>query len=473
MTDWKNSRQALQRGAGSLLGIIIGVIIARYSPPSGLTVQAMSGLGIFACAVIWWVVDVLPDYVTGILMCTAWVVFEVVPFSKAFAAFSGDTVWLLVGALGIGLAVTKSGLLNRTSLFLMSKFPPTFKGQTLALLFAGNVIAPLIPSTTAKVAIVAPFAQAISDHLGFARKSRGAGGLFAAMYMGFGATGPVFLSASFIGYTLKGSLPLAYQAQITWMNWFLAACAYGIILFIGSYFAIQYLYRPEKDSNMERGYIRTELAKLGPITRNEKVVMCVLVVSLLMWMTEKTHGIAAALVALVALCILLAFDIFDRNDFKSGIGWDSVVFIGSIIGLATVLPALQIDKWIATMLGPTITPLLSNIYLFVIAGAMMTYLLRFVIVSMTAVVSIFTVLLAPFAINAGISPWVTGFIVYAAAQVFNISYQNSTYLAGFYATGGEMVSHRQMARMSIAYMIICCVGLLACVPIWRIMHLIP
>jgi len=473
MTETKSSRQAIQRVAGGLLGIIIGVIIARNSPPNGLTVQAMSGMGIFACAVVWWIADVLPDYVTGILMCTAWVFFEVVPFPKAFAAFSGDTVWLLVGALGIGLAVTKSGLLNRTSLFLMSKFPPNFKGQTLALLFAGNIIAPLIPSTTAKVAIVAPFAQAISDHLGFSRKSRGAGGLFAAMYMGFGATGPVFLSASFIGYTLKGSLPLAYQAQITWMNWFAAACVYGIILFIGSYFAIQFLYQPDEESQMERGYIRTELAKLGPIKRNEKIVMGVLVISLLMWMTEKTHGIAAALVALVALCVLLAFEIFDRTDFKSGIGWDSVIFIGSIIGLATVLPALQIDKWIATMLGSTITPLLSNVYLFVIAGAIMTYLLRFVIVSMTAIVSIFTVLLAPFALNAGVNPWVTGFIVFASAQVFNIAYQNSGYLAGFYATGGEMVNHRQMAKMSIAYMIISCIGLLACVPIWRIMHLIP
>lgn len=201
--------------------------------------------------------------------------------------------------------------------------------------------------------------------------------------------------------------------------------------------------------------------------------MSVLVVSLLMWMTEKTHGIDAALVAIAALCILLAFDVFDRNDFRAGIGWDSVIFIGSIISLSTVLPALEIDKWMATMLGPSITPLLSNVYLFVIAGAIMTYLIRFIIVSMTAAVSIFTVLLAPFAINSGINPWVTGFIVFASVQVFNIAYQNSGYLAAFYATGGEMVSHRQMVKMSIAYMIISCVGLLTCVPVWRIMHLIP
>ncbi len=473
MTDAKNSRQTFQRITGGLLGIIIGVIIARYSPPNALTVQAMNGLGIFACAVVWWIVDVLPDYVTGLLMCNAWVIFEVVPFSQAFAAFSGDTFWLLVGALGIGLAVTKSGLLNRTSLFLMSKFPPTFKGQTLALLFAGNVIAPLIPSTTAKVAIVAPFAQAISDHLGFARKSRGAGGLFAAMYMGFAATGPVFLSASFLGYTLKGSLPLAYQSQFTWMNWFAAASIYGIVLFIGSYFAIQFLYQPKEESQMENGYIKKELAKLGPIKRNEKIVIVVLVVSLLMWMTERTHGITAALVALAALCILLAFEVFDRTDFRSGIGWDSVIFIGTILNLSTVLPALQIDKWMATMLGPSITPLLSNIYLFIIAAALMIYLLRFVILSMTAVVTIFTVLMAPFALKAGINPWVTGFIVYASVQVFNVPYQNAMYLTGFYATGGEMVSHPQMVKMSIAYMLISCVGLLACVPIWRIMHLIP
>lgn len=469
MTDKKTNYKAI---IGGLVGLIIAVIIAVSTPPNGLDHNAMKGLAVFAGAIVWWVADVLPDYVTALLMCVAWVVLKVVAFTVAFSAFAGDTFWLLVGALGLGVAVNKSGLLNRTSLYIMSKFPATFKGQTAALIVSGNIIGPLIPSTTAKCALIAPFAVAISDNLGYKHKSNGAAGLFAAMYTGFGANGPLFLSASFLCYTMRGLLPKAVQEQFTWTTWFLNALPWGLTLLIGGYLAIQFLYKPETKAEMSHTFIKEKLAALGPMTRSEKVVSVVLVISLCFWVTERLHGIPAASVAVTALCVLLGFKVYDRADFRSGIAWDSIIFIGGILNLAAVLPALKVDKWAASILGPYVTPLLSHVYLFVVVMVLLIFLVRFVLVSQAATITIFTVLMIPFAVEAGINPWVPGFVIFVGVGVWNVIYQNSQFLAGYYAAG-DFVEHRQLIKMSVAYMVLSIIGLLACVPVWHLNHLIP
>ncbi len=225
LMNWGNYKKII----GGVLGIICGLLVATHSPPGNLSLQAMWGLGIIAWSIIYWIFDVLPEYVVAILMCSAWAVFNVVPFNIAFAQFANTSWWLLVGALGIGVAVSGSGLLKRLALSVMRFFPATFKGQVMGLLVAGVAISPTIPSVTAKAAIMAPLSLAMSDTMGYHRKSPGAAGLFSAMYAGFISSAPIFISASFMCYLARGFLPAEVQAQFTWMQWFYCAIPWGVI----------------------------------------------------------------------------------------------------------------------------------------------------------------------------------------------------------------------------------------------------
>ncbi len=457
-----------KRLIGGLTGCAIALLMSfGINPPIGLTHPGMIGLGIFLCAVVFWIFEVFADYVTAILMCSAWAGTRIVPFNIAFAQFSTDSFWLLVGALGLGVAVTKSGLLKRFSLVIMKLFPASFKGQTAGLVVAGNLIGPLIPSVTAKCAIAAPFALGVSNQMGYEKDSKGAAGLFGAMFIGFGVTGPAFLSSSFMCYTIKGLLPPDVQADLTWMAWAMNALPWALVMAILGYLAIQLLYRPSEDMKMDRGYIDQQLAALGPMSQHEKIVSAVLVACLLLWMTEKLHGVLAAVVALIAVCILIGLGVFEREDFRSGMAWDAIIFIGCIINISSVFPALKIDKWLGMVAGPYLTPLVSNVWMFILVGSLTIYLVRFFIVSMTATFTIFVVIVTPFAVAAGINPFVTAFIIFTSVNVFHMFYQNSTYLAGYYAAGG-MVSHSRMVKLSLAYMIISIVALAACVPVWHL-----
>lgn len=106
-----------------------------------------------------------------------------------------------------------------------------------------------------------------------------------------------------------------------------------------------------------------------------------------------------------------------------------------------------------------------------IALAVAVLVCRLVIISMLATSVIFTIVLSPLVITHGMHPWIIAFVSFAASNIWFFFFQNSFYLLSFYAVGGEMVEHRQMIKLSIAYAVIAMVGFLVSVPYWRMLGL--
>ncbi len=452
---------------GAIFSIALSFYVAFHQPPEGLTVAAMRASGILVWAVSFWILEVFPEYITGLVMCTLWAMIRVVPFGKAFASFSTSSWWIMVGAFGLGVAATKCGLLRRISLFVLKLFPPTFLGQTLGLLGAGTIVSPLIPSANARGAIAAPVALAISDSLKYERKSDGAGGLFGAMFIGFCVLGsPAFLSGSFTNYATLGLFPAGYQ-NVTWTSWLIYALPWLAVAFIGTGAVTYFLYKPKQKSGLSRDVVSAELARLGPMKRDEKATAIVLVVTLLLWMTESLHKISSGEVAVLSICVLLGLNVMNREDFRKGIDWAAIVYVGCILNIGAVFAALKINLWLGHALQPIVASFLSNGYLFVIALVLAVLVCRLVIISMLATSVIFTIVLSPLVVTHGMHPWIIAFVSFAASNIWFFFFQNSFYLLAFYAVGGEMVEHRQMIKLSAAYTLVALVGFMVSVPYWQ------
>lgn len=468
----RSRKRKIITAIGAVLSILLAICLALHQPPQGLTATAMRASGILVWAVSFWILEVIPEYITGLLMCTLWAMTKVVPFEKAFAYFSTSTWWIMVGAFGLGVAATKCGLLRRISLFILKLFPATFTGQALGLLGAGTVVSPLIPSANARGAIAAPIALAISDSLKFGRKTDGACGLFGAMFVGFCVIGsPAFLSGSFTNYATMALFPKAYQ-NVTWALWLLYALPWAVVVFIGSGLAIYFLYKPPQTVALPKRFASDELARLGPMGRDEKLTFVVLMTTLAMWMTESIHKIASGEVAVLSICVLLAFNVLNRDDFRKGIDWSAIIYVGCIMNIGVVFQVLKIDLWLGHALEPIISRFLSNPYLFVVVLALSVFVARFIIISLAATAVIFTVVLTPLVTIHGMHPWIIAFVSFASSNIWFFFFMNSYYLLSFYGTGGEMVEHRQMIKLSFAYAMIAIVGFIVSVPYWRLLGLI-
>ncbi len=462
----KNKKKTL----GGILGVVVAVLISLIRPPEGLSPEAMRAMGIFAGAIVFLSLEVLPSFVTTTLMCTCFVLFKCVGFSVAFGEFSGTTFWLIIGVLGIGVAINKCGLMKRISYLALKLFPPTFNGITAALLGVGTICQPLMPSTTAKMAIVGPLAMDLGQTLGFEKKSKPLAGFFNAMYVGWSITGTVFISASFLGYLFMGNLPAEVQEQFTWMRWFIAMIPWAIIVVIGNYFTLTKIYKPKEQQTVNKDYIENQIKALGPMSRDEKIVCAIMAVALIMWILERKIGVSACVTSLLCLMAMCILGVFKPADFATKMAWPLIFFIGGILNISKVIGALEISGWVGKVIEPILGGLISKPLLFTLVFVLIIYLVRYIMVNFSTLVILFTVILTPLAQASGMNPWVVMMIAYCSVCIWVTKYQNSNMLAGWAMCGGDdTLNFSDVAPGAYAHLAVNLIALLASIPYWQLL----
>lgn len=456
----------------ALGGLVVAAIIALLPPPAGLSREAMIYMGIFVALIIYMVTEVFPSFVTMFLTLAALIIFKVAPAKDVLAAFGNTTVWFVVAVLGFAAAIGASGLLKRVAFSLMRLFPETYTGQVSGLALVGILLGAAIPSGQAKVSILMPLASTMSSIFGYEKGSKGASGLFSTIFVYCVTFGTTFLTGS-LGPALI--LPfLGKEASPNFLTWLQGTWLWGVVLAVLSFIFIVTYYRPKgsQAKSSAGSSVKGQIGKLGPMTSNEKFAAVVLVASILLWVTESVHGISTLVVTLVAFSLLTIKGLFKNQDFGTKIAWSIIVTMGTIIGLSTLLSTLKIGDWIASTLSPFVGPFATNPYLMVIAICVLTYLLRYVIVSQMAVLTIMFALFGSFAQAAGINMFVVVFTGYMATSVWNLQFHNAGYLTAEAAAGG-LIEHKNVVSMSYAFMVINLIACLASVPLWRAIGYIP
>lgn len=455
----------------SAAGVAAGLALGFAHPFAELSIQANAALGILLGAIVWWVVGLVPEFVTALIMAVLFIVVAQVPADVTFSAFSNSTWWLLVAAFCLGLGLQKSGLMRRMALGILRIFPRTFRAQSAGLLAAGTLIGPFIPSMAAKAAMLAPLSMGISDSLGYERKSPQANGLFLAMFLGIRNVGPAVISASFLGYGILALLPEEVAAQFDLLHWLVAALPWFIVITVVTYLLINVFYAPKGASAKKTTDAAPAIETLGPWSSQEKIMLVIMICTVGLWVSEPLHHLPAYIVALSAAAISAVCGIFSSKDFRSGIAWDSLIFIGAAMGLAEVFGYLGIDVWIVNACQGLFETLAQNPYAFVLGIGIITAALRFIVVSEMAYLNIFLAFMVPLSVGFGINPWIVGFCTYALVNPWFVPYQNSIYLTAYYATDGEMVNHAPLALFCIPYIALCLIGLVISVPYWQWMGL--
>ncbi|MBQ9563015.1 MAG: anion permease [Lachnospiraceae bacterium] len=457
-----------------IAGVVIGVLIALLPPLPGLTALSMRCLGIFVGTVLFWIGDVYPFFLTTLAMGVLMVITKTTSFNTVFAGYSNSMVWFMLGAMGIAGALTKSGLMKRLSYSIMRLFSPTFLGQTIGLNISGLIINPLIPSVTAKTAMVMPIAEAISNGMGYEKKSKGRHGLFGAAFVGITITSHAFYSSNFHCIYVRGMLSEELQAQFGFAQWFLASLPWLLIVMIGMELATLLLYKPAKTTGTVKSkeFVLEELKKMGPMSKDEKISGLILLVSVALWATEKLHGIPSHMVAVTAAILLVYTGVLSANELVSSINWSMLVLCGVLITLGNVFAEVGINDYIAKLVSPMFGSGNSNPFILLTVISVIVYLMRFIVTAQMASLPIIFGAISPIAVVAGINPWVLAFTGLTATATWTVLFQNTFAIQGFAAFGGdEGVKYGEIAKHSICYMLVNIIGILGSIPFWKIMGL--
>lgn len=452
-----------------LLGIIIGIVIALQTPPAGLTPAAMRYAGIFVSMIFLLVVQVAPDWVV-VLMATALLALtKTAKVTEVYSSFSGSTIWLIIMVLSLAIGVGKSGLLTRVGFKILTFFPANYRGAVLALMSSGLVVTPLIPSAMAKVNIMIPTVTAITEQLGLKERGKGALGLFSASYMTIMLGSNAFLSGSLYVAIMLGFLS---GQTFTLVSWLTATSVWLVVVLIGTYIYCMTYCKPEQDISFPPDYFKEQLRELGPMSRDEKLVGILLLICLALWSTASLHRMDTAMIGLVAVCILAGYGLLTTADFNGKVLWPLVVFIGGLLGMATLMTSLGWSDFISKLLGPILAPIVDNPWIFVPFLCIFTYGLRFVVIEQVTSLVVTFAIFSPLMQQAGMNPFILVFVQFMAAMVWNVPYQNPYPLTTLQIAGGKYVTFSEFRKSSYAYMVICLIGMTASIPLWQWMGFI-
>ncbi len=99
--------------------------------------------------------------------------------------------------------------------------------------------------------------------------------------------------------------------------WFLAFLPLGILLILTMPLLAYWLYPPEVKVNDEMPrWAKAELEKLGPLSRNEILLLVSVVAALMMWIFA-TAWIEPAMAALLVIVLMLWTGVLNWNDITS------------------------------------------------------------------------------------------------------------------------------------------------------------
>jgi divalent anion:Na+ symporter, DASS family len=452
--------------------LAIGLSVANLTPTQGLTSLSMRALGILAWAVLSWIAGVFDDYVVALLMAVGFVVSGVVPFTTSFAVFGSTTWWVVVGAVGIGLAVQRSGLLARFALSTLLALPNSFFGQCLGLLISGIVLGPTLASVTGKAAIASKFVLGMHDALGLTDGSKHSAGLFLSMFLGYVLSAPMYMTAGICCFIVYGLIPEALRGQITWTSWLLAALPAVIPMMAVPFFVILRTFDPGVDFRENRESLKAQLGDIGNPSIIEKATALILLCTLAAWVTEPLHHFDSAIPAVLGLLLLIMCGALDKKSFDQ-MPWSTLLFLGVLLNLGTILPKVGIDVFVSNTLAPLLKPFGAQPLLLLIVIGLITVGLRFVVLSYNALTSILMVSLMPVTFAAGIHPWILGFVLHAVgASTFFLPYQNPIYLLAYQGAEGRMATHADSRVVSAATIAGVLLGLIIAAPVWSLMGLL-
>jgi solute carrier family 13 (sodium-dependent dicarboxylate transporter), member 2/3/5 len=361
-------RTWLRSNWGILLAIAALVAVMLLPTPEGLSIAGQRMLAVLAFAVIVWMTEAL-DYAVSAVVIAALMAFLLglspdpahpkvllgtsAGLGLAFSGFANTALVLVASALFLAAAMTATGLDKRIALTILSRVGGEVHHVVVGGILVGFVMAFLVPSTTARVACLVPITLGIITAFGVNKRGAFAGMLMITTVQTASIWNVGIKTAAAQNMVAVGFIEKTLQRSITWLEWFIAAAPFGILMSIALYFVMTRMMRPEVTSIPGgREQIHRSLADLGPMTLSEKKLLAISLTLLLFWATEgvlHNFDTSTTTITAVALMFLPGVGIMTWKDAQPRIPWGTIVLFGIGISVGTALLQTKGASWLADL----------------------------------------------------------------------------------------------------------------------------
>jgi len=307
-------------------------------------------LAIFVATIVALVAQPLPMGASVVVAMTLLALTRTLTPAKVLSGFSNITVWLIFLAFLFGRAFTVTGLGKRIGYLFVRRFAhsPLSLGYSLAA--ADLVLAPFIPSDTARGgSVIFPVTRSVAGALG-SEPGPTAGRIGAYLVL---ASFHTTYTASAMFLTSMAANPLIAEfamrvghVQLTWMRWFAGASVPGFLTLAVVPWVLCRLVKPTlRDMAPAREHARVELHKMGSFRREEKWLAAILLAVMVGWVTSNWHGISNTFVAFAGISAILLTRVLSWDDLLAERrAWDALIWFAPLLMMSDALNETGVIK---------------------------------------------------------------------------------------------------------------------------------
>jgi anion transporter len=342
---------SIRHAFGVPLAILLTTAIWFMHSPAGLSTQGQKALSLFVGIFVLYLTEAIPLAVSSILIVPAAVFMGIINVGGALQGFASPSAYLILGAFILAAAMVKTKLAERITYLILSRTGSSPGKITFGVTLANIVLAFLVPSTTARTAIMLPICMSIISLFAAEGRSKFATNLL--LVMSFTGT---TIGAGILTATVPNPVVVDFLAKtgriITYTDWLIYGFPPALIMTFFTWWFIQKVYKPEAEitpGGADR-MIREKLAGMGKTTSAEWRTLSIFLLITCLWATQNFTKFDATVVCLLGDCLLFLpkFGVLTWDDANKNVSWQVLLIAGGGISLGEILMKTGAAKWLAS-----------------------------------------------------------------------------------------------------------------------------
>ncbi|MFW0777446.1 MAG: SLC13 family permease [Rickettsiales bacterium] len=449
------------RKIGYLFGPLLFVMTLLTLPPVGMGEGAWIVCGLVMWMAVWWMSEAVPLPVTALLPVIIYPLAEILPLKKALVAYANPIIFLFMGGFLIAIAIQKCNLHVRIALNIV-RIIGTRPDRMVAGFMTASAFLSMWISNTATMLMMLPIALSTVSLLRekMEKENFVAPKEFAiCMLLGIAYASSVGGIGTLIGTPpnaiMSGYMRQAYDFEIGFFEWMKVGIPMVVVMITVMWFVMTRLLfaLPRTDGSASRALIQSELAKLGPMSADEKRVTLIASLTALLWMFHPLISKVIPLtfndtvIAMLGAMLLFTIPMETKTmrcvlTWKDAekLPWGVLILFGGGLSMAGGFSATGLGDWI----GAQFTSASEWPPIVMLVLVLVTITVTTTLMSNVASINVFIPIIVPMAVGLQIHPLFLAIpATMAASCAFMLPVSTANNAIAF---GTGHVSIAQMAR---------------------------
>lgn len=322
---------------------VSGLAVFALPTPDGITPESWRLLAIFTATIVGSIVRPVPAGAVVFLGVAAMAVAKTMTPREALAGYADPLVWLVLCAFFMSRGVLKTGLGRRIAFLFIRTLGRNSLGLGYALTGTDALLAGFLPSNSARCGgiifpIVRSLAEAYDSTPGPSARRLGSY-LMITVYQCDVVACAMFLTGQASNVIVAKFASEAAAIDLSYAKWLLGSIVPGILSLLVVPWLLFRLYPPGIRHTSDAAQLaRNELARIGPMKRDERMMLVVFGLVSVLWMTTPIHRIDYAVVALVGVAALFLSGVLAWSDIVGeSAAWDVFLWYGGLVRMAEAI----------------------------------------------------------------------------------------------------------------------------------------